>query len=74
MMFFYWCFTRVMGGLFGMLVLRAHDEGLWDDALLKGAMAPPPTPEARMRFLVMCVFLPELPLAGLIYAWATRDQ
>lgn len=70
----YWVFTRIAGALFGFAALHAHDEGLWDDALLKGVMRPSPSPEARFKFLVLCTLFPELPVAGILYRWLHRDR
>jgi hypothetical protein len=73
-MLFWILFRHMMGALFGLLTLRAMDEGLWDDALLKGAMAPPPTAPERFKFIFLCAIVPELPLAGLIVAWLHKGD
>lgn len=65
-LWYVWLLTRFFGAVFGLFVLRAIDEGLWDDALLKGSMMPPPTPENRMKFVMLCTALPEIPMAMLL--------
>lgn len=69
-----WMFKAFIGGLFGMMTLHALDNGLWDDAMLKGAMAPPPTAEERFKFMFVCILVPELPMAGLLWAYLNRGK
>jgi hypothetical protein len=64
-----WMISRVFGGVLGLMILHALDEGMLDEALLKGAMIPPPTPEGRFKFLVLCTILPELVIVGLLISW-----
>jgi hypothetical protein len=67
--------SRVFGAFFGMLILHALDEGLFDEALLRGAMVPAPTPAARFKFLVVCTLVPELPIAAMLCAlWIKRKD
>jgi hypothetical protein len=66
-------FRWALGGILGMIALRLHDEGWWSDALMKGAMSPSPTPEARARFFLICTLLPELPLAAFLAMFLHRD-
>lgn len=70
----YWAITRVMGAMLGFAILHALDEGLLDEALLSGAMIPPPTPEARFKFLVLCTLVPEIPVAGMLASWVAKRR
>lgn len=59
-----WAVTRFVGALLGLVILHGLDEGLW---------LPPPTPEARFRFLVLCTMLPEVVLTAMMFAlWRGR--
>jgi hypothetical protein len=62
-----WFLLRwTIGAGIGIALLRVFDEKRFDDALLSGAWIPPPTPEARFRFLVLCTLVPEIPIAGIL--------
>lgn len=68
-----WFFLRAfVGGALGLFALWCMDEGLWDDALFKGAMRPPAAPDQQFGFLVFCTLVPEIPLAGFLFALASR--
>ena len=68
-----WLVLRAaVGAPLGMFALWALDEGLWNEALLKGAMIPPPTPEKRFAFLIACALAPEYPIAGFLTMLARR--
>lgn len=69
MLFFIWMITRVLGAACGLIMLRALDDGLLDESLLTGALTPPPTPEARFRFLVFWTLLPEVQLSFCLALW-----
>ena len=70
-------FLTVVGGLVGVFLLKTLDEGLWDRALLKGAMLPDPTPRERLIFLALCTLFPEIAIAAclalFLFARGNRD-
>jgi hypothetical protein len=70
----FFIFERGLGFLLGLVTLHLHDEGRWNDALLKGSMKPPASPEERLRFMMMCVIVPEIPMAGFLWAWLHRKD